>query len=140
MFAIVMFSSLEELQICSNHYSDISSMEYICHKHLKRLYISNNDLTRWSSICRLGRLFPLESFRSHDTNDCVQQCFAHLSTLSVDHVQISDWQDIIALTRIPCLNALRIHSAPLFKVRCFQCKTPVDNDISIYDCILVVQC
>ncbi|UJR14790.1 hypothetical protein I4U23_001778 [Adineta vaga] len=115
--------NLEELQICSNDYTTISSDYNFQHEHLKRVYISNNNLTEWQSLCRLGHLFPrvetiiasnnpLTSFRSDDD---VTICLPYLRTLSVDQVQISDWEDIIALTKLPCLHALRIHVAPLLK-------------------------
>ena len=119
------FFSLEELQICSNNYTTISSNYNFKHDHLKRVYISNNHLTDWKSICRLGCLFPhlrtliasdnpLQSFSSED--DDVTICLPNLHTLSVDQVQISQWNDIISLTKLPCLHALRIYSAPLLKV------------------------
>ncbi|CAF3858208.1 unnamed protein product [Rotaria magnacalcarata] len=115
--------NLEELQICSNDYTEISSDYGFQHGNLKRLYISNNNLTDWSSICYLGRLFtrletfiasdnPLKSFRSDDD---VTICLPYLHTLSVDKVQVSEWDDIIALTKLPRLIALRIHMAPLLK-------------------------
>jgi hypothetical protein len=117
--------SLEELQICSNNYSTVSLNYHFIHDHLKRVYISNNNLTNWKSICRLGCLFPhletliasenpLESFHSDD--DDVNICLSNLHTLSVDQVQISTWKDIVALTKLPRLHALRIYSAPLLKV------------------------
>jgi Leucine-rich repeat (LRR) protein len=116
--------SLEEVQICSNNYSTISSNYNFIHDNLKRIYISNNNLKDWKSLCRLGCLFPnletliasdnpLETFRSDDN---VEICLPNLYTLSVDQVQITEWNDIIALTKLPCLHALRIHSAPLLKV------------------------
>jgi Leucine-rich repeat (LRR) protein len=116
---------LEEIQICSNNYTTISSNYNFQHEHLKRLYISNNNISDWQSICRLGCLFPrletliasdnpLKSFRSDD--DDVTRCLPYLHTLSVDQVQVSEWDDIIALTKLPCLHALRIHLAPLLKV------------------------
>jgi hypothetical protein len=115
---------LEELQICSNNYTTILSDYGFHHENLKRVYISNNNITDWQSICRLGRLFPrletliasdnpIKSFRSDDD---VNICLPYLHTLSVDQVQISEWEDIVALTKLPCLHALRIHSAPLLKV------------------------
>jgi Leucine-rich repeat (LRR) protein len=115
--------NLEEIQICSNHYTTISSDYNFQHKHLKRLYISNNNIFDWQSICRLGCLFPrletliasdnpLKSFRSDDD---VTRCLPHLHTLSVDQVQVSEWDDILALTKLPCLHALRIHLTPLLK-------------------------
>ncbi|CAF1240826.1 unnamed protein product [Adineta steineri] len=115
--------NLEELQICSNNYTTISSNYNFQHKNLKRVYISNNNISDWQSICRLGHLFPrlqtliasdnpLLSFRSDDD---VNICLPYLHTLSVDHVQISEWDDIVALTKLPCLHALRIHIAPLLK-------------------------
>ncbi|CAF1236486.1 unnamed protein product [Rotaria sordida] len=115
--------NLEELQICSNDYTKISSDYGFQHESLKRLYISNNNITDWQSICRLGHLFshletliasdnPLESFRSDDD---VNICLPYLHTLSVDKVQVSEWDDIVALTKLPCLNALRIHLTPLLK-------------------------
>jgi len=118
------FFSLEELQICSNNYTTVLSDYNFQHKHLKRVYISNNNLTDWQSICHIGCLFPylqtliasdnpLKSFRS---NNNVNICLPYLHTLSVDHVEISEWDDIIALTKLPCLHALRIHLAPLLKV------------------------
>jgi Leucine-rich repeat (LRR) protein len=117
-------SSLEELQICSNNYSMIAVHGSFRHEQLKRLYISDNRLNQWKSICQLGWLFPqletllasdnpLESFRS---NDDLQTCFPQLHTLSVDQVQIAHWDDIVALTKLPRLQALRIYSAPLLKV------------------------
>lgn len=120
--------SLEELQICSNQYNSITSTDFSKHERLKRLYISNNQLKQWRSICALGWLFPqlevliasnnpLESFRSDDD---LQQCFPHLTTLSLDQVEISDWQDIIALTTLSRLQAVRIYSAPLLQVRRFK--------------------
>ena len=119
-----LFFSLEELQICSNNYTTISSDYNFEHEHLKRVYISNNHLTDWQSICRLGCLFPrletliasnnpLQSFRSDDD---VTRCLPRLHTLSVDQVEVSDWADIVALTKLPSLHALRIHSAPFLKV------------------------
>ena len=116
--------SLEELQICSNNYTTISSNYNFLHEHLKRVYISNNNLTDWKSICRLGCLFPhLETLiasenplKSFHSDDDVAICLPNLRTLSVDQVQISEWNDIIALTKIPRLHALRIYSAPLLKV------------------------
>jgi Leucine-rich repeat (LRR) protein len=116
---------LEELQICSNNYKTIAPDYKFQHEHLRRLYISNNHLTEWQSLCRLGHLFPrlqtliasenpLQTFHS-DTDD-VSQCLSHLRTLSVDQVQINRWDDIVALTKIPCLHALRIHAAPLLTV------------------------
>lgn len=116
--------SLEELQICSNNYTTVSSDYHFHHDHLKRVYISNNHLTDWQSICNLGRLFPrlqtliasdnpLQSFRSDQD---VIQCLPYLHTLSVDQVQVSEWDDIVALTHLPSLHALRIHLAPLLKV------------------------
>ncbi len=116
--------SLEEIQICSNHYTTISSDYNFQHEHLKRLYISKNNISDWESICRLGCLFPrletliasdnpLKSFRSDDD---VTRCLPHLHTLSVDQVQVSEWDDIVALTTLPCLHALRIHLTPLLKV------------------------
>ncbi|CAF2779807.1 unnamed protein product [Rotaria sp. Silwood2] len=118
-----MVKSLEELQICSNDYTKISSDYGFQHESLKRLYISNNNITEWQSICRLGRLFsrletliasdnPLESFRSDED---VNICFSHLHTLSVDKVEISEWDDIVALTKLPRLNAVRIQLTPLLK-------------------------
>lgn len=115
---------MEELQICSNNYTDISSDYGFQHGSLKRLYISNNSITDWQSICHLGHLFPhletliasdnpLKSFRS---NDDVTVCFPCLKTLSVDQVQVSEWDDIVALTKLPHLHALRIHSSPLLQV------------------------
>lgn len=94
------------------------------HQNIKRVYISNNNLTQWKSVCHLGDLFPrletliasenpLETFRSDYT---VENCLANLHTLSVDQVQITEWDDIVALTKIPALHALRIYSAPLLKV------------------------
>ena len=117
---------MEELQICSNNYTSISPDYEFQHENLKRVYISNNNLSEWESICRLGRLFPrlqtliasdnpLISFRSDDD---VTVCLPCLHTLSVDQVQISDWHDIVALTKLPSLHALRIHVAPLLKVCC----------------------
>ncbi|CAF0913981.1 unnamed protein product [Adineta steineri] len=116
--------NLEELQICSNNYTTILSNYNFQHNNLKRVYISNNNLTDWKSICRLGDLFPhletliasdnpLKSFRSDDDDTAI--CLSNLHTLSVDQVQISEWNDIIALTKLPALHALRIHSAPLLK-------------------------
>ncbi|CAF3899046.1 unnamed protein product, partial [Rotaria sp. Silwood1] len=115
--------SLEELQICSNDYTKILSDYGFQHENLKRLYITNNNITDWQSICYLGHLFshletliasdnPLESFRS---NEDVNIYLTYLHTLSVDKVQVSEWDDIIALTKLPCLKALRIHLAPLLK-------------------------
>ena len=89
--------SLEELQICSNNYSTVSSNYNFTHDNLKRVYISNNNLTDWKSLCRLGCLFPnletliasdnpLETFRSDDN---VEICLPNLHTLSVDQVQIT---------------------------------------------------
>ncbi|CAF1117969.1 unnamed protein product [Rotaria sordida] len=115
--------NLEELQICSNNYTIISSDYNFIHNNLKRIYISNNNLTDWKSICHLGYLFPcletliasdnpLKSFRSDDD---VTICLLNLHTLSVDRVQVSEWNDIVALTKLPCLHALRIYSAPLLK-------------------------
>ncbi len=115
---------MEELQICSNNYTTIFSDFNFHHENLKRVYISNNNITDWQSICHLGCLFPrletliasdnpLKSFRS---NDDVNICFPYLHTLSVDQVEISEWDDIVALTKLPCLHALRIYLAPLFKV------------------------
>ncbi|CAF3680898.1 unnamed protein product [Rotaria sordida] len=123
MKANVPIINLEELQICSNDYTKISSDYGFQHESLKRLYISNNNITDWQSICRLGHLFshletliasdnPLESFRSDDD---VNICLPYLHTLSVDKVQVSEWDDIVALTKLPCLNALRIHLTPLLK-------------------------
>ena len=117
---------MEELQICSNNYRTIGFNSNFTHENLHRLYISNNHLTDWRSICRLGQLFPrlqtliasgnpLTSFRS--TDDDVQHCLTHLQTLSVDQVEIQEWNDIVALTDLPRLNALRIHQAPLLKVK-----------------------
>jgi hypothetical protein len=128
-FIIYFFFSLEELQICSNNYTTISSNYNFQHKNLKRVYISKNKISDWQSICHLGRLFthlqtliasenPLKSFRSDDD---VNICFPYLHTLSVDEVEVSEWEDIVALTKLPCLHALRIHSAPLLKV-CFVTK------------------
>jgi Leucine-rich repeat (LRR) protein len=116
--------SLEELQICSNHYTTISSNYNFTHDNLKRVYISNNNLTDWKSLCRLGCLFPyLETliasenpFKSFRSDDDVKICLPNLHTLSVDQVQVSEWNDILALTKLPCLRALRIYSAPLLKV------------------------
>ncbi|UJR31930.1 hypothetical protein I4U23_019403 [Adineta vaga] len=115
--------NLEELQICSNNYTTILSNYNFIHNHLRRVYISNNNLTDWKSLCRLGCLFPsietliasdnpLRSFRSDDD---IQVCLPNLHILSVDQVQITEWNDIIALTKLPCLQALRIYSAPLLK-------------------------
>ncbi len=115
---------MEELQICSNNYTTISSDYNFQHTTLKRVYISNNNISDWQSICRLGHLFthletliasenPLKSFRSDDD---VNICLPYLHTLSVDQVQVSEWEDIVALTKLPCLHALRIHLAPLLKV------------------------
>ena len=115
---------MEELQICSNNYTTVSSDYDFHHDHLKRVYISNNHLSNWQSICYLGRLFPrletliasdnpLQTFRSEDD---VTHCLPHLHTLSVDQVQVAEWDDIVALTTLPRLHALRIHSAPLLKV------------------------
>jgi Leucine-rich repeat (LRR) protein len=125
-FLIIFFSifSLEELQICSNNYSTISSNYNFIHPTLKRVYISNNNLTEWKSLCRLGCLFPhLETLIASDnplktfhSDDQVEICLSNLHTLSVDQVQISEWKDIIALTNLPRLHALRIYSAPLLKV------------------------
>ena len=120
----VLSCSLEELQICSNNYTSIAPDYGFEHHHLHRLYISNNQLTEWQSICRLGCLFPrlrtliasenpLGSFRSDDD---VTQCLSHLHTLSVDQVEVTEWSDIVALTKLPRLHALRIHIAPLLKV------------------------
>ncbi|CAF3810769.1 unnamed protein product [Rotaria sp. Silwood1] len=117
-------SNLEELQICSNNYTIISSNYDFIHNNLKRIYISNNNLIDWKSICHLGYLFPhleiliasdnpLKSFHSND--DDVTICLPYLHTLSVDRVQISEWNDIIALTKLPCLHTLRIYSVPLLK-------------------------
>lgn len=114
---------MEELQICSNGYTEISADYGFHHENLKRLYISNNRITDWQSLCRLGCLFthletliasdnPLKSFRSDDD---VNVCFPYLQTLSVDKVQVSEWNDIVALTKLPRLTALRIHVAPLLK-------------------------
>lgn len=123
-FSLSLSCSLEELQICSNNYTSISPDYDFEHPPLRRLYISNNHLTDWQSICRLGRLFPrlgtliasenpLQSFRSDDD---VTECLPHLHTLSVDQVEVTDWNDIVALTKLPRLHALRIHVAPLLKV------------------------
>lgn len=98
------------------------------HNNVKRILISNNNITDWKSICNLGYLFPrletliasdnpLESFHSDDN---VEICLPNLHTLSVDRVQISEWNDIVALTKLPSLNALRIYSAPLLKVVLFN--------------------
>ncbi len=121
---------MEELQICSNNYKTILSDYNFQHKKLKRVYISNNNLIDWQSICRLGCLFPhletliasdnpLKSFRS---NDDVNICLPYLHTLSVDQVEVSEWDDIVALTKLPRLHALRIHLAPLLKVDHFYFK------------------
>ena len=123
--SICFLFSLEELQICSNDYRTIAANYNFAHEHLHRLYISNNHLTDWQSICRLGRLFPhlqtliasanpLTTFRSAD--DDVKECLPNLQTLSVDQVEIQEWHDIVALTELPHLHALRIHQAPLLKV------------------------
>ena len=126
LIALVCIFSLEELQICSNNYTSVSSNYDFIHNNLKCLYISNNKLIDWRSICCLAYLFPslrllivsdnsLRSFRSDNDNE--QTCLPNLHTLSIDRVQISEWNDITALTKLLCLQALRIYSAPLFKVR-----------------------
>ncbi|CAF3588630.1 unnamed protein product [Rotaria socialis] len=115
--------NLEELQICSNNYSSVPSTYNFIHNNLKRIYIYNNNITDWTSICNLGHLFPrLETLIASDnplktfhSDDNVEICLPKLHTLSVDRVQISEWNDIIALTKLPCLHALRIYSAPLLK-------------------------
>ncbi len=136
-YLIVFFPifSLEELQICSNNYPTISSNYNFIHNNLKRVYISNNNLTDWKSLCRLGCLFPhletliasdnpLKTFRSDDN---IEICLPNLHTLSVDQVQISEWNDIIALTKLPCLHALRIYSAPLLKVLYFAFENQINE-------------
>ncbi|CAF2918217.1 unnamed protein product [Rotaria sp. Silwood2] len=116
-------SNLEELQICSNNYTTISSNYNFIHNNIKRIYISNNNLTDWKSICHLGCLFPrLQTLIASDnplksfcSDDDVAICLTNLHTLSVDRVQVSEWNDIVALTKLPCLYALRIYTAPLLK-------------------------
>ena len=115
--------NLSELHLSSNNYSAITFSTNFVKPTLKILYFSNNSLTSWSEVCKLGKCFPslencvlsennLANFDASPPHENAK-CFPHLHSLTISMLKINQWSAIDQLREFPQLKHVRIQNIPL---------------------------
>ncbi|XP_075234001.1 tubulin folding cofactor E like protein mlt isoform X2 [Lycorma delicatula] len=145
--------SLEELHLSKNEFQQIElddDLNYeksgtFQHSSVKRLHFTDNPISSWCEVCKLGRAFPqLESLvlahcplTSLDTSSpssspssysrTESECegspprnsphdnFRQLHFLNLNSTHLSSWDDVDRLGKFPALENLRIRNCPLFE-------------------------
>jgi len=132
-------TSLSELHLCSNNYTTFELSPHFRKHSLHILYVSNNCISEWSELLKLGYAFPsLETLVISHNNirefseepssfyeeDFVEtsnerllhtpQCFGQLKQLIMNKLPIDSWSTIDQLRlQFPQLKSVRVQNLPL---------------------------
>ena len=111
-------TSLQELHLTQNGYTQVNLDPSFSHAALQRLHINNNSLSEWREVTRLSPAFPnlhtlvaignpLEAIPE------VQEEFPALYCLTLSSTKLSEWRSIEHLSSLPALCNLSVRCVPL---------------------------
>ncbi|KAK5617047.1 hypothetical protein CRENBAI_016531 [Crenichthys baileyi] len=114
---------LEELFLCLNEYSSVSSSSVAC-PTLRLLHITDNSLHDWAEVCKFGSMFPsldtlimannnLASIQ--DNKDILARLFPNLRSINLNNSDLNRWEDIEKLNFFPKLEEVRLQGIPLLQ-------------------------
>lgn len=114
---------LEELFLCLNEYTSVSSCVVPC-PSLRLLHITDNRLKDWGEVRKLGPMFPgldtlvmannnLSSIQ--DNRDLLLRLFPNLRSINLHNSGLNTWEDIEKLNCFPKLEEVRLQGIPLLQ-------------------------
>lgn len=111
-------TSLQELHLTQNGYTEVDFDPSFSHTALQRLHINSNSLSRWEEVSRLSPAFPnLHTLVAigNPLEDIpeVREEFPALHSLTLNSTKLSEWQSIEHLSSLPALCDLSVRSVPL---------------------------
>ncbi|XP_062275153.1 tubulin-specific chaperone cofactor E-like protein isoform X1 [Scomber scombrus] len=114
---------LEELFLCLNEYSCVSTSRLAC-PSLRLLHITDNSLQDWAEVRKFGSMFPgldtlimannnLASIQ--DSKEILQRLFPNLRSVNLNNAGLNRWEDIEKLNFFPKLEEVRLQGIPLLQ-------------------------
>ncbi|XP_038548746.1 tubulin-specific chaperone cofactor E-like protein isoform X2 [Micropterus salmoides] len=114
---------LEELFLCLNEYSSVSTSSVAC-PSLRLLHITDNSLQDWAEVRKFGSMFPgLDTLVMANNNlasiqdgkDILQRLFPNLRSINLHNSGLNRWADIEKLNFFPKLEEVRLQGIPLLQ-------------------------
>ncbi|XP_074496262.1 tubulin folding cofactor E-like a [Sebastes fasciatus] len=116
-------TELEELFLCLNEYSSVSTSSVTC-PTLRLLHITDNSLQDWAEVRKIGSMFPsldtlvmannnLASIQ--DNKDILRRLFPNLRSINLHNSGLTRWEDIEMLNFFPKLEEVRLQGIPLLQ-------------------------
>ncbi|XP_078282983.1 tubulin-specific chaperone cofactor E-like protein [Rhinoraja longicauda] len=114
---------LEELFLCLNDYRTVL-LSPCSYPSLRLLHITDNNLTDWAELHKLGQMFsgldtlilannPLTSIV--DSQATLARLFPNLRSINLHNTGLSSWDDIDKLKAFPKLEEVRLLGIPLLQ-------------------------